>query len=138
MLKLEVDRTAVEHGEELAGRLRWSEVPKGTETLEIRLIWHTSGKGDRDHEVVQLHRVVAPAIEGECEFRFIAPFYPPSFSGKLVSLVWMIEAIAFPALQAEQQVVVIGPRAMEIRLDHPVAEPSATVRDQPLQGQYDG
>ena len=84
--------------EQIAGKVTWSEAEG--DSLEVRLIWYTVGKGDRDFGVVATHRVAEFGSSGGEKFEFFAPNRPQSFSGKLISLQWALEMIVFPSQAA--------------------------------------
>jgi hypothetical protein len=64
--------------------------------IEVRLFWYTQGKGTRDVEVVDSLRVDNPEPSGHTRFSFQLPAGPYSFSGRLITLDWAIEAVALP------------------------------------------
>ena len=101
-------------GDAIEGTVRWSE-EQGT-SMEVRLIWFTQGKGDRDFELIDVHTVPAPAAAGSERFQFQAPHRPQSFSGKLISLQWAIEAIVFPGESTARQDLTISSTGNEINL----------------------
>jgi len=100
--------------ETIAGTVNWSESEGAS--LEVRLIWYTVGKGDRDFEVVAAHKVSQLQPSGGERFEFTAPARPQSFSGKLISLQWAIEVIVFPAKDAERINLTISNTGDEIML----------------------
>lgn len=103
-------------GEPIRGTVRWSSPESKPDSIDIRLIWFTRGKGNRDVEVVGNSAFEPSGESGEHEFEFQAPEHPYSFSGKLISLVWAIEAISFPENEAEQAELTIAPRGVEVIL----------------------
>ena len=115
-ISLTNEQTAFVPGNIIAGTIRWADIKENTEQIDVRLIWYTKGKGERNHELLDSHPIVNPQNQGESGFQFAVPHRPYSFSGKLVSLVWAIEAIAFPDLEAEQLEVVISKDGKEIIL----------------------
>jgi len=119
MIKIQLDNpeAAFIPGQAIEGGIVWNDLPEKAERFEIRLIWYTRGKGDRDCEIVDHQLVADPGLEGNARFKFIAPTRPYSFSGKLVSLIWAIEAVAFPGLEAEQVEFVVSNSGKEIVLD---------------------
>ncbi len=100
--------------ETIAGIVAWSEA-EGT-SMEVRLIWYTVGKGDRDFELVAAHKVAAFGPSGSENFEFIAPSRPQSFSGKHISLQWAVEAIIFPDKSAERITLAISKTGKEVVL----------------------
>lgn len=103
-------------GEAIDGEVRWSDLGPRVDLLEIRLIWYTEGKGDRDVAILDRRTVAAPVAAGSHAFSFTAPDRPYSCSGKLVSLLWAIETIAFPSRDSESRIVVIGPERRGVKL----------------------
>ena len=93
-LEITNGKTIYRPGETLSGFVRW-ELASRPRELEIVLFWHTEGKGSTDTGVVD--RVVRedPGERGEHDFHFVLPEAPHSFSGRLISLVWGVEAL-FP------------------------------------------
>lgn len=76
---------------ELAGQVEWSSKNRN-ETIEISLYWYTTGKGTQDIEIVDEHVFDTVATSGKKSFSFKLPDQPYSFSGKLITLSWAIEA----------------------------------------------
>ena len=103
-------------GDKISGNVEWVELSEDSDKLEVRLIWFTVGKGDRDAHFVDVKEVADPANNGQTNFEFIAPHRPNSFSGKLIAIQWAIEVIVFPQRDAEQANLSIQPAAGEIVL----------------------
>ncbi len=116
-LSLTSEQTAFLPGDIISGTIRWADIKENSEQIAVRLIWYTKGKGQQNHGVLETISVANPPTRGESGFQFTAPHRPYSFSGKLISLVWSIEAIVFPDLEAEQLEVVISPDGKEIILN---------------------
>lgn len=104
-------------GETIEGTVSWhlDEAPR---SVELRLFWYTEGKGDRDLEIVRTFSFEAPGAEDRRGFRLEAPAEPWSFSGKLISLSWALEAVAEPGAKAGRTEILISPTGSEVRL-HP-------------------
>ncbi len=115
MITIEMERLAFEPGNTIQGLIRWTDL-KSDDRIEIRLIWYTAGKGDRDFGVVATESIDSPTPNGNQTFRFAAPFYPHSFSGQLISLIWRIEVINMSDLSTEFLDLVIAPDGVEILL----------------------
>jgi hypothetical protein len=114
-------RMAYRPGERIEGSLSWSLV-EPAKAIELRLFWHTSGKGDRDVTVVDRLRLAnPPASEAHRPFRFQLPAGPWSFSGSLITLSWALEAVVLPSNESVLLDLVVSPTAEEIRL--PRVEP---------------
>lgn len=50
-------------------------------------------------------------------FRFQLPEAPYSFSGKLISLAWALELIAYPSKEVVRREIVLAPGGSEVRLE---------------------
>jgi len=116
MIKIELEKSepVFAPAEKISGSVAWDQAD-GT-SMEVRLIWYTVGKGDRDFELVAVHKVAAFKPSGTERFEFAAPGRPQSFSGKLISLQWAIEAIIFPNQSAERATLTISKTGEEILL----------------------
>jgi hypothetical protein len=110
-------RLSFRPGDVIEGMVSWrlGEAPR---SVELRLFWYTEGKGDRDLEIVTAVPFEAPEAEDRRAFRLTAPAEPWSFSGKLISLTWALEAVAEPGSKAGRIEIVLSPSESEILL-HP-------------------
>ena len=84
-------------GQKLEGEVSWSEVSDGSQSVSIRLIWFTEGKGDRDYKTIDSIEVPVSESSTGATFEFLVPHRPLSFSGKLIALKWAVEAVAKPS-----------------------------------------
>lgn len=109
------NRAAFEPGAMIDVTVLWA-LPRAPDSLEVRLFWTTRGKGTEDLEVVASERI-PPAAAGEHVWRLTLPAGPWSFSGKLISLVWALEAVAREPAAVATCEFVIAPDARELRLD---------------------
>lgn len=100
-------------GEDVGGTVSWN-LEAAPSRLEVRLFWHTEGKGDSDVEIACLETFPDPGREGSRSFRMRIPDSPWSFSGKLISLKWAVEAVAEPAGVAGHAPIVVSPTGREI------------------------
>jgi hypothetical protein len=107
--------TSFRPGDVVAGTLRW-QLPEPPETIELRLFWSTEGKGDQDLEVVEAISFTSPGAQGRRPFQVRLPQGPYSFSGKLITLSWALEAIAQPGNRAGNLFITVSPTGEEIRL----------------------
>ena len=105
-------------GEEVSGTVTWS-LEAAPSRLEVRLFWHTEGKGDSDVEIACMETFPDPGREGNRGFRMRIPDAPWSFSGKLISLKWAVEAVAEPAAVAGHAPIVVSPTGREIVIGRP-------------------
>jgi hypothetical protein len=109
------DRDAYAPGETLAGTVSWQLDAPAT-GVEVRLFWYTRGKGTQDVHVVKAQQFDAAGTGGRRDFRFVLPEEPYSFSGKLVSLTWALEAVAQPGDRSARRELVVAPGGHEIVL----------------------
>ena len=116
MLKVQTHnaQTSFRPGDPIQGSVDWKDVKANR--IEVRLFWFTEGKGDQDVDVIDTQTLESPTATGNLEFRFTAPPRPQSFSGKLISLTWAIEAVIFPKRDAERVEIEIGPQGQQVRI----------------------
>jgi hypothetical protein len=86
------------------------------ESVEVRLVWYTRGKGDQDVRVVETIRYDAPGAMDMKRPEFTLPEGPYSFSGKLISLIWAVELIAEPSGESHRVDIVVAPEGEEVQL----------------------
>ena len=103
-------------GDEVRGRAVWR-LDEPVEAVELRLFWHTSGKGTDDVEIVEVRRFESAGNRGEHEFNLYLPLGPYSFSGTLITLTWSLELVVLPGEFTERVDLIIGPTPVEIRLE---------------------
>ena len=93
----ELDNLSFVPGERLRGHVEWTGLPPSErpdkDKAELRLFHYTSGKGTRDIDIIDKIDFDSPATSARQEFEFRLPDGPPSFSGKLISLIWALELI---------------------------------------------
>ncbi len=109
------DRTSFEPGEEVELTLSW-ELDEAPDSVELRLVWSTSGKGVTDLAVVQTVPFEFPSPRETRRTSIVLPASPYSFSGTLVSLLWAFELIAFPGEDSTRREIVVAPEGKEVRL----------------------
>jgi hypothetical protein len=108
-------KTWYKPGDTVEGRVEWF-LDEPADAVEIRLFWHTSGKGTRDVGIVESLRFDAPEGSGHGVFRFRVPDGPYSFSGTLITLAWALEAVALPSGETGRLDLGVGPRPVEVML----------------------
>lgn len=113
MIEIQIERDSYLPEQEIAGAVVWGDL-KDSERIEVRLVWYTAGKGTRDLEVVRVHPIDTNTGNGSGRFSIKAPAYPYSFSGKIVSIVWAIEAVVLPSGDASTKEIMIGPEGLEV------------------------
>jgi len=109
------DRRQFLPGEHLGGTVRW-QLSDPPEAVEVRLVWFTDGRGDRDADVVDVVRYDGLPKSGEKDFAIELPHAPYSFSGKLITLTWALEAVVLPGETAERVELEIGPDGRAVDL----------------------
>lgn len=125
-IHLDADPAQYRPGDPITGRVAW-QLTDEDHALEIRLFWHTEGKGTTDVEIVEVQRLDDVQPTGEQTFRFIAPAGPYSFSGRLISLIWAIELVALPSNDADRARFNLSSTGEEVRITQTItsAEPGA-------------
>ncbi len=103
-------------GDRVEGHVSWS-LEEAPASVELRLFWSTRGKGDQDVWVIENIAFAKPAAEDRRSFSLQLPEEGPySFSGKLVSLVWAVEAVTLPGNLSESATFMLSPTGEELRL----------------------
>jgi hypothetical protein len=117
-MRIEIDdgRNWFLPGGTVSGRISW-DVDDEVEAVELRLFWHTGGKGTEDVEIVRELRVDTPESRGERRYSFDLPLEPYSFSGSLITLAWALELVALPGGELDRTDLVVAPTPVEIRLE---------------------
>jgi len=123
-IEIEGSRRAFSPGDTLSGRVTWT-LERDPTDVELRLFWYTAGKGTQNVNVVRSVSLPATSQREQHPFEIAAPESPYSFSGKLVSLVWAIEAEAEPNEISARSEIVISPTGAEINL-YANGEPEAS------------
>lgn len=116
-LRIELDngRDTFAPGDRVEGHAVWSLDP-GPKSLELSLLWYTSGKGTRDAAVLQARKIDNPGAFGSERFSFTLPPGPYSFSGRLISLIWALELTCTPGDETVRKEIVVSPTGREILL----------------------
>ncbi|MEZ6096229.1 MAG: hypothetical protein R3C03_18720 [Pirellulaceae bacterium] len=104
-------------GQTITGKVSW-DANSIRGPIEVRLIWYTAGKGTQDFEIIDYVEIAATETNVECDFSFVAPPWPFSCSGKLVSVVWAIECIDMATMEASRSEIVVAPNGTEIELQN--------------------
>jgi hypothetical protein len=108
--KMAVRKTPAEYepGEEIAGAAQWL-LDEAPSSVEVRLLWRTSGRGDSDLAVVGTVGFDSPLQDDTRSFTFTAPEAPYSFDGALITLGWALELVALPGKECAHVELVIAP-----------------------------
>ncbi len=90
-LLIDIPRRNFHPGETVEGGILW-DCGNGPDELILRLGWWTEGRGDRDERIVAERTWDRPGPVGKEKFSFEIPEEcVPSFSGRLVSVVWGLQ-----------------------------------------------
>ena len=112
-IEIEGGQQAFMPGETIRGRVQW-QMNNDPRKAILRIFWFTQGKGTEDsclHEEIKFEN---PGPVEEHAFEFVLPVGPYSFSGRLISLIWMVE-LEVDKKYARQDVV-LSPTGQEIKL----------------------
>ena len=107
------NETGFDPGAEFSVSVAW-EFETPPESLEVRLVWNTTGKGDRDLKVVKVVRLDKPAAKEQRIVAIALPWGPYSFSGKLISLIWAVELVALPGKESLRKEIRVAPQGNEV------------------------
>lgn len=102
-------------GEEIAGAAQWS-LKHAPKSMEVRLLWHTSGRGIEDVCVAATVQFEAPLQDDTRPFTITAPEAPYSFTGSLITLQWALELVALPSRENARIDIVIAPGGETVNL----------------------
>lgn len=123
-LRIDGDRTAFRPGETITGTVRWA-LEEAPSEFAVRLFWYTRGKGTEDVGVVDEVPVTVGDAAGEQTFSFRLPAGPYSFSGRLISLMWSIEAVSAAPEAVDRVDLVVSPTLVEV-LVQPLGEAASS------------
>ncbi|HZR20468.1 MAG TPA: hypothetical protein VFE51_24515 [Verrucomicrobiae bacterium] len=115
-IELAQEQTAFKPAEAVRGKVSWTVDPP-PQFMELRLFWFTRGKGTEDAGIVQTVRFDQPLPHETRSFEVCLPEAPYSFSGKLISLVWALELVAYPSKQVARREIEMGPDGKEVRIE---------------------
>ncbi len=100
--------------EVIEGKIKYN-LAKPAPKIEVDLIWTTMGKGTTDNFKADSASIsTLGSISGDGHFRLIAPSGPYSFSGKLVSVIWMISCGTEDNQDFVEKEIVISPTRREV------------------------
>ena len=109
-IQLNDQRTAYAPREKVSGKVTW-QLDKTPESGELRLIWSTSGRGNR--EITRSPETIPfpnPQATETRSFTITLPEGPYSFSGTLITLTWTIEVAFQPGNVANGVDIVLARR----------------------------
>jgi hypothetical protein len=114
-LQVQLDREWVRPGGTVRARLHW-ELDDRPDKLVVRLLWYTEGRGTRDVGVIAEEELAFSGLTGDTEVELAVPEGPYSFSGRLITLRWVVELAVEPEGEAEQAPLVVGPTPVPVQL----------------------
>jgi hypothetical protein len=114
-ITLRQEKTDFAPHERVEGAIRWR-LQDSPRRIEVSLLWYTSGKGTRDVGVIETLTIEDPHSVGSKDFAFTLPEGPYTFSGKLISLTWAIEATCSPGDATVRRQIVVSPTRRPIEL----------------------
>lgn len=116
-LSIEIDehRTNFHPGETISVLIDWS-LATEPESIELRAVWNTVGKGTTDLGIEHSIVIDSPGLSESRWVEFPLPGAPYSFSGKLISLVWALELVVMPSEDSARTEITIAPNGSEILL----------------------
>jgi hypothetical protein len=92
--EIQIDKETYTPGETLSGVATWPSTDRPPRKIDVRLFWHTLGKGTEDVEIVDELEIDGERAAQRCSFSFKLPVEPYSFTGSLITLQWGVEVIA--------------------------------------------
>ena len=125
-IQTDLDNTEFTPGDTISGTLIW-ELPKEYESISLRLFWFTRGRGTQDVSIVDELSWQYPSFKGSEKFSFVLPTEPYSFSGKIISLTWALEAVTSPEETSLRKEFTLAPNGKEIALKQ-IAEPATKTK----------
>jgi hypothetical protein len=77
----------------VAGYARW-DLEHAPRWLEVRIAWHTEGKGTKEHTIVGRERWQDLSPNDRRDFVFTLPEMPYTYHGRVLSILWSVDLIA--------------------------------------------
>ncbi|MBM3970787.1 MAG: hypothetical protein FJ302_13160 [Planctomycetes bacterium] len=118
------DRSDFEPMETISVEAQW-ELDSEPDSLQLRVVWNTSGKGDTNISTKKIITIDSPGAADSRRLDVELPAEPYSFSGKYVSLIWALELIAQPLNESCRREITIGPGRREVLLHRESTDPPA-------------
>jgi hypothetical protein len=114
-IQIHDNQTAFSPRGRITGEVSWQlETPP--QSVELRLVWGTSGRGNLDFCVVETMPFPNPQPTESRSFAFTLPEGPYSFSGKFIALTWALELAIEPGRQLVGQEITVAPGGREVVL----------------------
>jgi hypothetical protein len=90
-LELKDGKISYRPGERISGSVKW-DLDKDVKYIAINVFWYTEGIGEQDSEIAAAEKIDMPFKSGSNDFSIQLPEAPFSYSGKITSLKWAVEA----------------------------------------------
>lgn len=104
-------------GESIDGIAGWDFGGDAPKWVEVRLYWHTLGKGDEDIVIADSMKFETPRAVDAQVFGFTAPSGPFSYEGRLIEIAWGIEVVAHRTKATAQLPLTLSTTGEPIRSD---------------------
>lgn len=116
MISVTLNQKTFKPNTRVKGTVTW-QLAKAPKEVAVRLFWYTQGKGTEDLQIVDQVSLGAD-LQGQAGFDLTLPEGPYTFSGKLISLIWGVEAVARPGGECSREEIVVSPTEKEILLEN--------------------
>ncbi|MGE0269427.1 MAG: hypothetical protein AB7S78_13335 [Candidatus Omnitrophota bacterium] len=118
MITVTLDQKTFKPDSRIKGTVTW-QLDKTPKNISVRLFWYTRGRGTEDVQLVDETQLGADR-QGQRGFDLQLPEGPYSFSGKLISLIWGVEAVVQPGGECSREEIIVSPVEKEIILGEKV------------------
>lgn len=78
--------------ERVAGYAHW-DLERAPAWLEVRLAWHTEGKGTKEVRIVGRERLSGLTSQDRRDFTLTLPEMPYTYHGRVLSILWSVDLI---------------------------------------------
>ncbi|MFT4692216.1 MAG: hypothetical protein ACI9OD_004447 [Limisphaerales bacterium] len=117
-LQIDGGRTEYRPGEQVVLLAGWR-LDQSPTSAELRLFWHTKGKGSEDVEIVETQILDSPKSMEERRLTFQLPNAPYSYGGRLMSIIWAAELVVEPNAQSALAEFTLSADGKEVRPPEP-------------------
>ncbi len=115
-VELNGNQTQFVPGEPIDGLAGWDFGTDAPKWVEVRLYWHTLGKGDEDIVIADSMKFETPRAVDAQVFHFVAPVGPFSYEGRLIEIAWGIEVVAHRTKTTAQVGLTLSATGEPVRL----------------------
>ncbi|MEM9914309.1 MAG: hypothetical protein AAF911_05055 [Planctomycetota bacterium] len=116
-VELNANQTQFTPGQPIDGLAGWDFGTDSPKWVEVRLYWHTLGKGDEDIVIADSVKFETPRAVDVQVFGFTAPRGPFSYEGRLIEIAWGIEVVAHRTKTTAQIGLTLSATGEPLRLD---------------------